>query len=47
MPHWSATVIQIRWWDPGRCRRPGPDPNSCSLWTRYNGDSKTDPWDDP
>ena len=29
------------------CRRPEPDPDSCSLWTRYNGDSKTDPWDDP
>ena len=29
------------------CRRPGPDSDSCSLWTRYNGDSKTDPWDDP
>ena len=28
-------------------RRLGPDPDSCSLWTRYNGDSKTDPWDDP
>ena len=28
-------------------RRPGPDPDSCLLWTRYIGDSKTDPWDDP
>ena len=23
------------------------DPDSCSLWIRYNGNSKTDPWDDP
>ena len=23
------------------------DPDSCPLWTRYTGDSKTDPWDDP
>ena len=21
--------------------------NLCSLWARYAGDSKTDPWDDP
>jgi len=28
-------------------RTPGPDSDSCSLWNRYNGDSKTDPWDDP
>jgi len=28
-------------------RRPGLDPDSCSLWTRYNGNSKTDTWDDP
>ena len=30
-----------------RYRRPGPDLDLCSLWTRYNGDSKTGPWDDP
>ena len=30
--------------DPDRCRRPGPDLNSFSLWTRYNGDSKTNLW---
>ena len=29
-----------------RCRRPKPDPDSCSLWTRYIDDSKTDSWDD-
>ena len=23
------------------------DSQLCSLWTRYIGDSKTDPWDDP
>ena len=28
-------------------RRPRPDLDLCSLWTRYAGDSKTDPWDDP
>ena len=28
-------------------RRPGPDPDSCPLWIRYIGDSKTDPWDNP
>ena len=28
-------------------RRPGPDPDSCSLWTRCTGDSKTGPWDNP
>ena len=28
------------------CRRPEPDLDSCSLWTRYNGDLKTNPWDD-
>jgi len=28
-------------------RRPGPDPNSCSLWTWYTSDSKTGLWDDP
>jgi len=28
-------------------RRTGPDSDSCSWWTRYSGDSKTDPWDDP
>ena len=28
-------------------RRPGPDSELCPLWTRYNGDSKTDSWDDP
>jgi len=27
-------------------RRPRPDPDSCSLWTRYTGDSETGPWDD-
>jgi len=27
--------------------RPGPDPDSCSLWIRYTGNSKTDPCDDP
>ena len=27
-------------------RRPGPDSDSYSLWTRY-GDLKTDLWDDP
>ena len=27
-------------------RRPGADPDSCSLWTQYNGDSKIVPWDD-
>jgi len=30
-----------------RYRRPGPDPDSCSLWTRYNGNLKIDSWDDP
>ena len=24
------------------CRRSRPNPDSCSLWTRYNGDTKTD-----
>ena len=24
-----------------------PDPDSCSLWTRYIGNPKTDPWNDP
>ena len=24
-----------------------PDPNTCSLWSRYTDDSKTDLWDDP
>ena len=28
-------------------RRPKPDLDLCSLWTRYVGDLKTDPWDDP
>jgi len=28
-----------------RLVRLGPNPDSCSLWTRYTGDSKTDPWD--
>jgi len=28
-------------------RRPGPDPDLCSSWTRYIGELKTDPWDDP
>ena len=28
-------------------RRPRPDPDSCSLWTRYNDDLKTVLWDDP
>ena len=28
-------------------RRPRPDSDSCSLWTRYTGNSKTDSWDDP
>ena len=27
-------------------RRPGPDPDSCSLWAQYIGDLKTAPWDD-
>ena len=33
-----------------RLVRSGPvtgDPNSCSLWTRYTDDLKTDLWDDP
>ena len=25
----------------------GSDPNLCSLWTRYIGDSKISPWDNP
>jgi len=28
-------------------KRPGPDPDSYPLWTRYICDSKTDLWDDP
>ena len=28
-------------------RRPRPDLDLRLLWTRYAGDSKTDPWDDP
>ena len=28
-------------------RRSGLDSDSCSLWTRYIGNSKTDLWDDP
>ena len=28
-------------------RRFGPDLDSCSLWTRYTGDSKTNARDDP
>ena len=39
--------IQTRSSDPDPLQEPGLDPNSCSLWTRYTGDSKTDPWDDP
>ena len=27
-------------------KRPGPDPDSCSLWIRYTSDSKTDKQDD-
>ena len=26
--------------------RSEPDPDTCSLWTRYNSDSKTNSWDD-
>ena len=28
-------------------KRSEPDPDSCSPWSRYTGDSKTDPLDDP
>jgi len=28
-------------------RKPEPDLDSCSLWTQYTGDSKTDSRDDP
>ena len=31
--------------EPGN-RRPRPDSDSCSLWTRYTGDLETSPWDD-
>jgi len=31
--------------EPGN-RRPRPDLDLCSLWTRYASDSKTDPWED-
>ena len=27
-------------------RKPEPDLNLCSSWTRYTGDSKINPWDD-
>ena len=30
-----------------RFKRFGHDPDSCTLWTRYIGDSKTGLWDDP
>ena len=30
-----------------RLVRPEPESDLCSLCTRYVGDSKTDPWDEP
>ena len=40
-----SNADQFVYSEPGN-RRPRPDLNLCSLWTRYASNSKTNPWDD-
>jgi len=39
-----ATALRTRSCSSNQNKRSGPDPNSCSLWTQYTSESKTDPW---